>query len=235
MEIFIDSAEAAEVKEAVSWGVISGVTTNPKLVSTLKGRISLRDKVLEITKLCPGPISVEVTAEDFEGMIAEAKLYSSWSKNIVIKIPMGIQGLKVVNVLERQYGIKTNVTAIMATNQAILAALSGATYASIFFARVGDMGYDASKVISDTANLFRAGNLKAKIISGSIRHLMDINRSFEAGAHIVTVPFNFLKQMSHNLRTVETISEFNNTWREMKEKGLLVSEDHPPKGKHGRK
>lgn len=233
MEIFIDTADVDEVKEAVTWGVVSGVTTNPKLVSSLKGKISLKDKIREITKLCDGPISVEVTAEDFDGMISEAKRYASWHRNIVIKIPMGIVGLKVVKVLEKECDIRTNVTAIMATNQSILAALAGASYASIFFARIGDMGYDAAKVISDTAFLFKTGNFKAKIISGSIRHLMDVTRSFEAGAHIVTVPFKFLKQMSHNPRTVETIAEFNSNWKDMKEKGLLICEDSG--NKHERK
>ena len=224
MEIFIDTVEVSEVKEAVSWGVVSGVTTNPKLVSSLKGKISLKDKILEIIKLCDGPISVEVTSDDFDGMVTEAKRYSSWHSNIVIKIPMGIEGLKAVKVLERDCDIRTNVTAIMASNQAVLAALAGATYISIFFARIGDMGYDATDVISTIAGLLKTSNLKAKIISGSIRHLMDINRSFEAGADIVTVPFNFLKQMSQNPRTTETISEFNNLWKGMKEKGLLSSD-----------
>jgi len=221
MEIFIDTADVNEIKEALTWGVVSGVTTNPKIVSSLKGKISLKDKILEIAKLCDGPISVEATSEDLDAMITEAKQYASWHKNIVIKIPMGIVGLKAVKTLETKYSIKTNVTAIMATNQAIMAALAGATYASIFFARIGDMGYDATGVIRDTADLFRAGNLKTKIISGSIRHIMDVNRSFASGADIVTVPFNFLKQMSHNPRTQETISEFNNLWKEMKDKGLL--------------
>lgn len=223
MEIFIDTADVNEIKEAVNWGVVSGVTTNPKIVSSLKEKVSFKEKILQIAKLCHGPISVEVTAEDLDGMVAEAKRYASWHKNIVIKIPMGIVGLKAVKVLEND-GIKTNVTAIMATNQAVLAALAGATYASIFFARIGDMGYDATQVIGDTAILFKAGSLKTKIISGSIRHLMDVNRSFAAGADIVTVPFNFLKQMCHNPRTTETITEFNNLWKEMKDKGLLLSE-----------
>lgn len=234
MEIFIDTADINEIKEAVAWGVVSGVTTNPKLVSSLKGKISLKDKILEIAKLCDGPVSVEVTSEDLDGMVSEAREYASWHKNIVVKIPMGIVGLKAVNALERKYGVRTNVTAIMAANQAILAALAGAAYASIFFARIGDMGYDAAQVIKDAAVLFSSGNIKAKIISGSIRHLMDVNRSFEAGAHIVTVPFNFLKQMCHNPRTVETISEFNSTWKEMKEKGLLVGEPNT-RNKNGRK
>jgi len=224
MEIFIDTADINEIKEASTWGIVTGVTTNPKIVSSLKEKISLKGKIMEIVELCDGPISVEVVSEDFESMIEEANRYASWHKNIVIKIPMGIDGLKAVKILEKESDIRTNVTAIMATNQAVIAALAGATYTSIFFARIGDMGYDATRVIKDTATLFKEGNLKAKIISGSIRHLMDINRSFEAGAHIVTVPFQFLKQMFRNPRTTETISEFNKAWKDLKDKGLLLSE-----------
>lgn len=220
MQIFIDTANVEEIKEAVSWGCISGATTNPKIMSLEKGGYSFQKKIEEILRIVKNPVSVEVTAEDFEGMVREAEEYASWDENIVIKIPMSKEGLKAVNVLEKE-GIKTNVTAIMAINQAILAALSGASYVSIFYGRVCDMGYDAFEVIKRTSELFRSCQVPSKIIVGSIRTLLDINRAFLAGADIVTVPFKFLKMMTENLQTEVTVREFNNIWKEMREAGAI--------------
>lgn len=220
MKIFIDTANVEEIKEAISWGCISGATTNPKIMSQEKAGYSFRDKIEEILRIVKNPVSVEVTAEDFDGMIKEAEEYASWDKNIVIKIPMGKEGLKAVDVLEKEE-IRTNVTAIMAVNQAILAALSGASYVSIFYGRVCDMGYDAFEVIKNTSELFRLHQVPSKIIVGSIRTLLDINRTFLAGADIVTIPFKFLKMMTENLQTEATVKEFNNIWREMRETGAI--------------
>lgn len=221
MELYIDTANVQEIKEALSWGCITGATTNPKIMSNEKGGYSFRDKILEIVDLVKKPVSVEVTEEDFQGMVDEAKIYASWHENIVIKIPMGIEGLKTVTRLEKSEGVKTNVTAIMATNQAILAALSGASYASIFYGRVSDMGYDPVGVIKETSALYKELNIGTKLIVGSIRTILDVNKAFLAGADIVTVPFPILKKMTQNPKTEETVREFNSIWKEMKEKGLI--------------
>lgn len=223
MQIFIDTANVEEIKEAVSWGCISGATTNPKIMSLEKGGYSFKEKIEEILKIVKNPVSVEVTAEHWEGMVEEAQEYASWDENIVIKIPMGKEGLKAVNILEKE-GIKTNITVIMAVNQAILAALSGASYASIFYGRVCDMGYDAFEVIKKTSELFRLHQIPTRIIVGSIRTLLDVNRAFFAGADIVTVPFKFLKMMTQNLQTEATVKEFNNIWKEMRETGAIKVE-----------
>jgi transaldolase len=224
MEIFIDTANIDHIREACEWGCVSGATTNPKIMSNEEKGYSFREKIKEIIQIVKNPVSVEVTAEDWKGMVEEAKEYASWDENIVIKIPMGQEGLKAVNALERKENIRTNVTAIMATNQAILAALSGATYASIFFGRVCDMGYDAAEVVRETAKLFRLYQIKTKIIVGSVRSLMDINRAFLAGADIVTVPYKFLKMMTQNPKTDATIREFNNIWKELRESGAIKLE-----------
>lgn len=223
MEIFIDTANVDEIAEAVSWGCVTGATTNPMIMSKEKkeGGYNFHEKIIEIVEIVKNPVSVEVTEEDTEGMVKEAKLYASWHPHIAIKIPMGMDGLKAVNILENQENVRTNVTAIMATNQMLLAALSGATYASIFYGRVSDMGYDPLQVINQTAQLYKAKNIKTKIIVGSIRNMLDINKAFLAGADIVTVPFKFLKAMVLNLKTEETVRQFNGMWREMKEKGLI--------------
>jgi transaldolase len=228
MELYIDTANIQEIKEALSWGCISGATTNPKIMSNEKGGYSFKQKILEIVELVKNPVSVEVTEEDFQGMVDEAKIYASWDEKIVIKIPMGIEGLKAVTQLERSEGVRTNVTAIMSTNQAILAALSGASYASIFYGRVSDMGYDPAEVIKDTSRLFNEFNIKTKLIVGSIRSMLDVNKAFFAGADIVTVPFPILKKMTQNPKTEETVKEFNSIWREMKEKGLIKLDEEIP-------
>ena len=224
MQIFIDTANVDEIREASSWGCVSGATTNPVIMSKEEGGYSFKEKIKEILEIVRNPVSVEVTAEDWEGMVEEARQYAGWDKNIVIKIPMGSEGLKAVNALEREENIRTNVTAIMATNQALLAALSGATYASIFFGRVSDMGYDAAEVVRQTAELFRLHQTETKIIVGSVRSLMDINRAFLAGADIVTVPFKFLKMMTQNPKTEATIQEFNSIWRELRKSGAVKVE-----------
>jgi transaldolase len=228
MELYIDTANIQEIKEALSWGCITGATTNPKIMSNEKGGYSFKDKILEIVELVKEPVSVEVTEEDFQRMVEEAKIYASWHENIVIKIPMGIEGLKAVAQLEKYENVKTNVTAIMATNQAILAALSGATYASIFYGRISDMGYDPVGVIKETSALYKELNIGTKLIVGSIRTILDVNKAFLAGADIVTVPFPILKKMTQNPKTEETIKEFNSIWKEMKEKGLIRLDQETP-------
>ena len=220
MALFIDTANLDEIREIVKWGVISGVTTNPKIVTRESG-ISLKERILEICDIVDGPISVELINENIEDMIKEAEEYSSWHKNIVIKVPMGAAELEVVNILEMGKNIRTNVTAIMAANQVLLAAFAGATYVSLFVGRIGDMGYDSFEIVAETKSMLVKQGLSSKIIVGSIRHLIDINRSVLAGADIITVPYKFFKQMATNPKTIETINEFNSAWKNMREKGLI--------------
>jgi len=222
MAIFIDSANVGEVRELVSWGIIAGATTNPKIMSLEKPGYNFRDRILEIVDIVKGPVSVEVTAEDKKGMIEQGKEYAGWNKKyIVIKVPMSEEGLKVISVLERDYGIKTNATVMMNFNQAYFACLAGASFVSIFSGRIRDMGYDARTVIKNTREMIDREKLKAKIIVGSIRHLMDVNEAFLAGAHIVTVTPQILKKMTWNPQTVSTINEFNAIWKNLREKELI--------------
>lgn len=222
MAIFIDSSNVAEVEEITRWGIISGATTNPKIICQDGLSEGLEGTIKKIVDLVKGPVSVEVTEEDAEGMVQQAKEFAAWDpENIVIKVPIGQEGLKVVNTLENELGIKTNVTCMMSFNQAYLASLAGATYVSIFFGRIKDMGYDPREVIADTREMIDRENLKAQIITGSIRHLMDVNEAFLAGAHIVTITPPILKKMTWNPRSESTIEEFNEIWRDMKEKGQL--------------
>ncbi|MFH1424483.1 MAG: transaldolase family protein [archaeon] len=216
MEIFADTANIEEIKELISWGIISGVTTNPSIVAKEEG-CDFEKQIKEIAKLTDGPISVEVTTNDTNEMVREAEEYNKWGKNIAIKIPMGIPGLKAVKILSEK-GIKTNVTACMSTRQAVLAALAGATYVSLFWARIEDMGYDAEQVTMETVDIFEQHGITTKIILGSFRQASHLNRAFRSGAHVLTIPTPVLKTLPWNPRTESTIDEFLDTWAKFKKK-----------------
>lgn len=213
MEIFADTASLDELRELLSWGVIAGCTTNPKLCA--KEGVDFEERMKEILKLVKGPVSIEVTTNDYGQMIKEAKEYHSWGKNVVVKIPMNVSGLKAVKAL-KEMDIKTNVTACMATKQAILAALAGADYVSLFWGRIEDMGYNAKTIADDTVKLFKESNVKSKIILGSFRQVSQINIAMLTGAHIITITPPIIKEMISNPRTTETIQEFLDTWKDFK-------------------
>lgn len=210
--LFLDSSDPKEIRDIVAWGVVAGVTTNPLILAREAGAADLEQRIREVVAVSRGHVSVELTTEDEASMLEEARRYHAWAPDrICIKVPFGEPGLRVTHALATA-GVATNVTCMMAFNQAYLAALAGATYVSIFSGRIRDMGYDARAVVEQTrAQLDREG-LAAKIIVGSIRHMMDVNDSLAAGAHIVTVPPGILRKMLHNPKTDETIREFNSAW-----------------------
>ena len=219
MEIFLDTASAKEIREMLQWGVTSGVTTNQKIFSAEKG-VNFKDRVFEILSLVDGPLSVELTntCGSDDDMVEEAVEYSSWSpKNIVIKVPMfgDGRGLRIVNRL-RKKNIKTNVTCLITVNQVLLAAMAGATYASIFFNRVRDAGLDAVKTVEESMRILREGDLPTKIIVGSIRKPEDVHEIAAAGPHVITIPYKILKQMPLHQKTEDTIKEFDTAWLEFK-------------------
>jgi transaldolase len=219
VEIFLDTASVKEIKEMLPWGIISGVTTNQKIFLAEKG-VNFKDRVLEILSLVDGPISVELTktAESDDELVQEAKEYSHWNpKNIVVKVPMFSdgRGLRIVNRLRKE-SIKTNMTCLITTNQVMLAAKAGATYASIFFNRVRDSGIDPIKVIQESKRIIEEGHFPSKIIVGSIRKPEDVNEAAAAGAHIITIPYKILVQMPCHQKTEDTIKEFDQAWLEFK-------------------
>lgn len=221
MELFIDTADIDEVRRAVALGVISGCTTNPKLAAAAEPG-SFRARVGEILACCPGPVSVEVLAETGDDMLAEATEFASWDPRIVVKVPMSLVGLEVIHKLERERDVRVNVTCMMSSNQTAMALMAGATYVSLFVGRINDLGYDADAAIRETAEFIERGSFDARIIAGSMRQVVDIQRSFLAGAHIVTSPYKFLPQMVHHPRTVETIAEFSQAWEEARRQGGLT-------------
>jgi transaldolase len=213
MGLFIDSSDPKEIKELFAWGVLSGVTTNPLIIAREAPDADLAERIHEILAVSHGDVSVELTTETEKEMVDEALAYHAWDgQRITIKVPFSEVGLRVLHQLSKR-GIKTNVTCLMAMNQAYLAALGGATYVSIFSGRVRDMGYDVRPVIEGTRKILDREGLPSKIIVGSMRHLMDVNEALECGAHVPTVTPPILRKMVWNPRTIETINEFNDAWR----------------------
>jgi transaldolase len=213
MAIFIDSSDPKEIKELYAWGCISGVTTNPLIIAKEAPDADLAERIREVLSVSWGDVSVELTTETEHEMLEEALGYHAWDPaRITIKVPFSETGLRVLHQLVKR-GIKTNVTCLMAMNQAYLAALTGATYVSLFSGRVQDMGYDVRPVIAATRDVLDREGLASKIIVGSMRHLMDVNEALEAGAHVPTITPPILRKMVWHPRTIETIAEFNNAWR----------------------
>lgn len=221
MELFIDTADLDEVRKAAALGVVTGCTTNPKLAAAAEPG-SFQKRVAEILSVIGGPVSVEVVAESVAGMLAEAAEYASWDPRVVVKIPMSLEGLEVIHKLERERDVRVNVTCMMNSSQAALAMMAGATYVSLFVGRITDMGYSADTAIAETAQFIERGGFKARIIAGSMRAVVDVQRSFLAGAHIVTTPYRFIAAMVHHPRTVETIREFKAAWDEARQRGDVV-------------
>ncbi|KMT22809.1 fructose-6-phosphate aldolase [Clostridium cylindrosporum] len=209
MKLFIDTANVEEIREAESWGIISGVTTNPSLIAK-EGRDFVQ-VVREIAEIVNGPISAEVISLESQGMINEGRELSKIHQNIVVKIPMTIEGLKAVKVLSSE-GIKTNVTLIFSSAQALLAAKSGATYVSPFVGRLDDVGQEGIKLIEEIVSMFEIHGIETEIISASIRHPIHAINSALAGSHISTVPFKVLKQMTQHPQTDIGIEKFMKDW-----------------------
>ena len=221
MQLFIDTADVEEARRAAALGVVSGCTTNPKLAAQA-GPGDFRRCIERLLEACPGPLSVEVVGETVESMLEEAAEYAAWDPRIVVKIPMSLEALEAVSLLERQRDVRVNVTCIVSPNQALLALLAGASYVSLFTGRIADLGADPAAAIARTASFIDDGGFSGRIIAASMRQTADIGESFAAGAHIVTTPFKFLPALAHHPRTVETIAEFKSAWDEARSSGDLA-------------
>lgn len=209
MKLFIDSAITDEIKEVNDWGVVCGVTTNPSLI--VKSGRDFKEVVSEITDIVDGPISAEVISLKVDEMVKEAEELAMIHPNIVIKVPMTKEGLKVVKIL-RNKGIDTNVTLVFSANQALLAARAGASYVSPFIGRMDDIGNTGFDIISDIAEIFDIHSIETEIIAASIRHPMHVLESAKRGAHIATVPKKVFEQMLHHPLTDIGIDKFLKDW-----------------------
>ncbi len=216
MKFFIDTANLEDIKKAYSIGVLSGVTTNPSLV--VKEGVKFEDRIEEILQAVPEveSVSAEVTphAVTAEQMIAEAdeliKINNS-DKNITIKLPMTLAGLEACRYLTKK-GVKTNVTLIFTVNQALLAARAGATYVSPFLGRLDDISEDGVQLVANIAELFRIHNIDSQIIAASVRHPDHVTRAALAGAHIATIPFSVIEQLTKHPLTDQGLAKFAADW-----------------------
>ena len=207
MRFFIDTANVEDIRKANDMGIICGVTTNPSLIAK-EGR-DFNEVIKEITSIVDGPISGEVkaTTVDAEGMIAEGREIAKIHPNMVVKIPMTVEGLKAVKVLSKE-GIKTNVTLIFTAAQALLAARAGATYVSPFLGRLDDISMAGIDLIYDITEIFQVHGIETEIIAASVRNPIHVIDCAKAGADIATVPYKVLEQMTKHPLTDQGIEKF---------------------------
>ena len=207
MKFFIDTANVEDIKRANDMGVICGVTTNPSLIAK-EGR-DFKEVIKEITSIVDGPISGEVkaTTVDAEGMIREGREIAAIHPNMVVKIPMTVEGLKAVKVLSAE-GIKTNVTLIFTANQALLAAEAGASYVSPFLGRLDDINQPGIELVRTIAEIFSSYGYETEIIAASVRNPIHVTDCALAGADIATVPYKVIEQMTKHPLTDQGIEKF---------------------------
>lgn len=207
MRFFIDTANVDDIRKANDMGVICGVTTNPSLIAK-EGR-DFNEVIKEIASIVDGPISGEVkaTTTDAEGMIKEGREIAAIHPNMVVKIPMTVEGLKAVKVLASE-GIKTNVTLVFTANQALLAARAGATYVSPFLGRLDDISQPGIDLIETIAEIFSVAGLDTQIIAASVRNPIHVTDCALAGADIATVPYKVIEQMTKHPLTDQGIEKF---------------------------
>ncbi len=212
MKLFIDTANVDDIRKANDMGVICGVTTNPSLIAK-EGR-DFGEVIKEITTIVDGPISGEVkaTTVDAEGMIKEGREIAKIHPNMIVKIPMTVEGLKAVKVLSAE-GVKTNVTLIFAANQALLAARAGATYVSPFLGRLDDVNQSGISLIEDIVAIFSNYDIQTEIIAASIRTTVHVTECALAGADIATVPYSIIEQMTKHPMTDQGIAKFQKDYK----------------------
>ncbi len=214
MQLFVDTADLKEIREAASWGVISGVTTNPTLLAK-NGSGDVKSVIKEICDLVPdGPVSMECVTDTADEMIKEGREFATWAPNIYVKVPFCVEGLKAVKTFSQE-GIKTNVTLVFSTNQVLLAAAAGATLISSFVGRLDDIGFDGLQVIAEAVQLKGVHGFDSQILAASIRHPLHVTQAAAAGADISTIPFKVLKQMYNHPLTEKGITAFKADWEKL--------------------
>ena len=214
MKIFIDTANIEQIKEAASWGILDGVTTNPTLVAREKRNFV--DLVKEIHGIIDGPISAEVVSLEASGMVEEAKRLAKIGRNIAVKIPLTQEGLKAVKILSREK-IMTNVTLCFSPSQALLAAKAGATFVSSFIGRLDDISHEGLDLVREIKQIYANYGYKTQIIVASIRHPLHVVEAAKIGADIATIPFNVLEKLIKHPLTDIGIDRFSKDWQKLSE------------------
>ncbi|HKO66074.1 MAG TPA: fructose-6-phosphate aldolase [Candidatus Nitrosocosmicus sp.] len=212
MKIFLDTANVKSIEKYNELGVVDGITTNPTLLSKEKGNpIETMKKIVEIIE---GPVSLEVVAIDYDKMLEESLKLAKYGKNVVVKIPMTMDGLKVVHTLTKR-GIKTNVTLIFSANQALLAAKAGATYVSPFIGRLDDIGAEGLNLVSEIVQIFASYDISTQLLVASVRHPLHVIEAAKMGADVVTLPPDILDKMIRHPLTDKGLDSFLSDWKKL--------------------
>jgi transaldolase len=211
MKFFIDGADVAEIRELAAIGIIDGVTTNPSLVA--KSGRAIKDVVAEICSIVPGPVSAEVTATDYDGMMREAKVLGAIAKNVAIKVPLTWDGLRACRALSNE-GKMVNVTLCFDSNQALLAAKAGASFISPFIGRLDDIGYDGMEVVQDIVAVYNNyPDIKTEVLAASMRTPLHVRRAALAGADVATMPASLIKSLTKHPLTDAGLAAFLADWK----------------------
>ena len=211
MRLFIDTANVEQIRTAQGWGLLDGVTTNPSLIA--KEGKNYRETVNEICSICPGPVSAEVLATDYKGMVSEAREWADVAENVVVKVPVTPDGLRAVKTLSEE-GINTNVTLCFTVTQAVLAAKAGGSYISPFVGRIDDIGGDGMVVVEEILDAYDMYGFDTEVIVASGRHVRHVVEAIALGAHIATIPFKVLEQLFKHPLTDIGIETFLSDYRE---------------------
>jgi transaldolase len=209
MKFFVDTAEIKDIRDLYETGLLDGVTTNPSLVA--KSGRDFKEVVKEICSIVPGPVSAEVAATDYDGMIAEGHVLAKLADNVVVKVPLTLDGLKATKTFSKE-GIKVNVTLCFSAPQALLAAKAGATYISPFLGRLDDIGAVGMDLIRDITEIYRNYSFKTQVLAASIRNPLHVIDAAKAGAHVSTMPFNVLEMLMKHPLTDIGIKKFLDDW-----------------------
>jgi transaldolase len=204
--LFLDTANIDEIRDVARMGVLAGVTTNPTLMAKESG-ISYRDRVVEICEAVNGPVSAECTSREVADLVEEGRGIATWHPNVVVKIPIDGNGLEATSILSKE-GIKINMTLVFSANQALLAALAGATYVSPFVGRLDDAGQDGMEVVRQSVEIFDRYNLPAQVLAASIRNAPHVIQAALAGSHIATLPYAVFQSMIKHPLTDVGIERF---------------------------
>jgi transaldolase len=212
MQIFIDSADIAEIRDAAAMGVIDGVTTNPSLIA--KTGKPFHDVIRDICELVDGPISAEVVSTDYEGIVREGRELAKMHKNIVVKVPLLVEGLKAVKTFSDE-GIKTNVTLCFSPTQALLAAKAGATYISPFVGRLDDVSFEGMELIQQILEIYENYGFETQVLVASVRSPMHVLNAARLGAHVATCPLSVIEQLAKHPLTDIGLAKFLADWEKV--------------------
>lgn len=212
MKIFLDTANVDSIQKYIQMGIVDGITTNPTLLSKEKGNpINTMRKIVEIVQ---GPVSLEIVATTFDKMMEESLKLAKYGENVVVKVPMTVDGLKVVKALTEK-GIKTNITLIFSANQALLAAKAGATYVSPFIGRLDDIGSEGLNLVSEIIQIFVGYEYSTQVLVASIRHPLHVIESAKMGADVVTLPPEILDKMIKHPLSDKGLDLFLSDWKKL--------------------